>query len=275
QKQEEYWLNIYKEGTPKLNFPTDYPRPVNLSFAGDRYLFNLEPEETAAIKLLAVEKGVTLFMIMMAAFNALLYKYSGQSDIIVGTAIMGRHHVDLMDNIGMFVNSLAIRNYPGGEKTFLQFLSQVRENCIGAFANQDVQFEELVDKLKLERDNSRNPLFDVLLVVQNFEPAEFTALHESELKNVKISPYGLENKTAKFDLNLSVWEIGSEIQFQLEYATALFKPETIAEIADNYTGILKQITKKNDILLDAFSISNDLVEARSDISKMDKTEFIF
>ena len=269
-KQEEYWLSVFQKEIPKLNFPTDYPRPENLTFKGDWYLFKLVGEEAGAIHSFAVENKATLFMILLAAFNALLYKYSGQNDIIVGTGIMGRPHTDLQHSIGMFVNSLAIRNYPSGEMTFLQFLSEVRENCICAFANQDVQFEELVDKLKLQRDNSRNPLFDVLLIVQNFEQAKFV-----DVINVKFSPYHHENKTSKFDLNLAVWEIGSDIHFRMEYSTALFKPETIIEIMANYIGILKQVVKKRDILIDNLSVSNDLVEAKLNISQKDKSQFTF
>ena len=278
QKQEEYWLKVFEKEIPLLNFPTDYPRPENLSFKGDRYSFKLEGEDAESIYAMAVENKATLFMVMLAAFNALLYKYSGQDDIIVGTGIMGRHHADLLRSIGMFVNSLAIRNYPAGEKTFRRFLSEVRENCIGAFANQDIQFEELVDKLKLQRDNSRNPLFDVLLVVQNFQQAQLADSHESELVDLKISSYAHENKTAKFDLNLAVFESGEsekEIHFRLEYAADLFKPETITEIADNYLGILKQIIKKWDILLDDLMISNDLLEVKPGISSIDKSEFTF
>ncbi|HLP60992.1 MAG TPA: condensation domain-containing protein, partial [Candidatus Deferrimicrobium sp.] len=275
KKQEEYWLKVLENEIPKLNFPTDYPRPENLSFNGDRYSFKLIAEESESIYLMAVENKATLFMVMLAAFNALLYKYSGQKDIIVGTGIMGRHHDDLQRSIGMFVNSLAIRNYPAGEKTFRRFLSEVRENCIGAFANQDIQFEELVDKLKLQRDNSRNPLFDVLLVVQNFEQAKLVDFRESELADLKISSYYHENKTAKFDLNLAVFESGKDIYFRLEYGADLFRPETITEIADNYLGILKQIIKKWDILLDDLIIANDLLEVKAGISQIDKSEFTF
>jgi gramicidin S synthase 2/tyrocidine synthetase-3 len=275
KKQEEYWLKVFENEIPKLNFPTDYPRPENLSFNGDRYSFKLIGEESESIYLMAVENKATLFMVMLAAFNALLYKYSGQKDIIVGTGIMGRHHDDLQRSIGMFVNSLAIRNYPAGEKTFRLFLSEVRENCIGAFANQDIQFEELVDKLKLQRDNSRNPLFDVLLVVQNFEQAKLVDFRESELADLKISPYYHENKTAKFDLNLAVFESGKDIYFRLEYCADLFRPETITEIAVNYLGVLKQIIKKWDILLDDLVIANDLLEVKPGISQLDKSEFTF
>jgi tyrocidine synthetase-3 len=275
KKQEEYWLTIFKVPPPKLDFPTDYPRPGSLSFAGNRYVFELEETDAAAVKALAVENGATLFMVSMAVFYVLLYKYCGQRDIIVGTGIMGRPHVDLMHNIGMFVNSLAIRNYPCGEKTFAEFLAEVKESCIQAFAHQDVQFEELVDRLNLERDPSRNPLFDVLLVVQNFEQAKLEQVHQSLLDNVRVTPYAQENKTCKFDLNLSVWERDKEILFHLEYATALFKPSTIREIAANYLEIIKQVIQRREIPLEEVAIANGLQEVNANLSPLDKSEFNF
>jgi hypothetical protein len=275
QKQEEYWLNIYRESPPKFDFPTDYPRPGILTFAGDRYVFILEEGDSAAIKSLAAENGATLFMVLLAAFYVLLYKYSGQNDIVVGTGIMGRPHVDLMKNIGMFVNSLAIRNYPTGEKTCRQFLAEVKDSCVQAFANQDVQFEELVDHLNLERDPSRNPLFDVLLVVQNFEQEKLEDFRQGLLDNIPVTPYAHENKTSKFDLNLSVWERENDILFNLEYATALFKSSTIREIAANYLDIIRQVIYRRDIRLEEVTIAADLLEVKSTLSAVDKSEFNF
>jgi tyrocidine synthetase-3 len=275
KEQEEYWLHIYAGEIPRLNFPTDFPRPEALDFAGNRYRFILNKEEARAIKSLGLEHGATLFMVLLAAFNVLLYKYTGQSDIIVGTGIMGRPHPDLQRCIGMFVNSLALRNRPRGEKTYLQFLREVKENCIEAFANQDIQFEELVDKLNIQRDPSRNPLFDVLLVVQNFEQAKPANIRASQLKDVKFAPYEHENRTAKFDLNLSVWEKGDKILFSLEYAAALFKPSTAREIANNLMGILRLVINEKEISLKDIDISNELLEVTSTISQTDRGEFNF
>jgi len=275
QKQEEYWLNIYRESPKKFDFPTDYPRPGSLSFEGDRYVFILEQGDSVAVKSLAAENGATLFMVLLAAFYVLLYKYSGQNDIVVGTGIMGRPHVDLMKNIGMFVNSLAIRNYPTGEKTCRQFLAEVKDSCVQAFANQDVQFEELVDHLNLERDPSRNPLFDILLVVQNFEQAKLEDFRQGLLDDIRVTPYAHENKTSKFDLNLSAWERDNDILFNLEYATALFKSSTIREIAANYLEIIRQVIYRRDIHLEEVTIAADLLEVKSTLSTVDKSEFIF
>ncbi len=161
KKQEEYWLDLFGNEIPKLNFPTDFPRPGVQNFAGNRYEFILDKEETKKLSKISFENNSTLYMNLLSALNILLLKYTGQTDIIIGTAIAGRHHSDLTNIIGMFVNTLAMRNFPKGNKSYTEFLKEVNNNSIAAFENQDVQFEDLVDKLNLERDPSRNPLFDI------------------------------------------------------------------------------------------------------------------
>ena len=124
-----------------------------------------------------------MYMVLLSALNILLSKYSGQEDIIVGSPIAGRQHADLENMIGMFVNTLAIRNHPEGSKTYEEFLSEVKENALKAYENQDYQFEELVDKLNLRRDIGRNPLFDVMFIMQNMDAKVIT------LKNLRFKPY--------------------------------------------------------------------------------------
>jgi amino acid adenylation domain-containing protein len=242
KEQEDYWLNVYsnKHEIPRLNLPTDYPRPLVFNFAGDRYSFKLKDEEVSRLKEMDSENDVTstLYMILLAVFYVLLHKYTGQEDIIVGSGIAGRPHADLQRIIGMFVNSLAMRNQPTPGKTWREFLNEVKENSIKAFENQDVQFEEFVDKLDPERDPSRNPVFDVLFVVQNFEKSK----KELEDKQVGFAPYHSENKTSKFDLTLFAYEGTDEISFSLEYCTALFKKQTIQRLAAHFKRIIKQVT---------------------------------
>ena len=129
-------------------------------------------QETRELKKLAEEKNATLYMVLLSIYNILLAKISGQEDIIIGTAIAGRRHADLHFLIGMFVNTLIMRNYPAGDKTFGEFLVEVKERTLQAFENQDYPFEELVDRLAINRDTSRNPVFDVMLVLQNMAVME-------------------------------------------------------------------------------------------------------
>jgi len=237
--QEKYWLDLYSGEIPLLNLPTDYPRPGIFNFRGDRYGFKLGREETLRFREMAKANNATLYMNLLTAFNVLLYRYTAQDDIIVGSGIAGRRHVDLQELIGLFVNMLAIRNDPRGDKTYTEFLKEVKEASTRAFENQDLQFEDLVDKLRLPRDPSRNPLFDVVFVVQNFDVPEL------ETREVAFSPFEIENKTSKFDLSLYAFEKENdgEIEFLLEYCIGLFAQKTIQQMADHFITIIQQVLK--------------------------------
>ncbi|MCP4149528.1 MAG: AMP-binding protein, partial [bacterium] len=165
--QEEAWLKIFPGEIPELTLPTDYPRPIIRGFEGSHIAFQLTKEETAKLKETAKQNETTLYMAILSIFTILLSKLSGQEDIIVGTPTAGRRHAQLEKIIGMFVNTLAMRNYPQGEKTFKAFLREVKENSLFAFENQEYQFEDLVDRLSLRRDTGRNPIFDVMFNLLN------------------------------------------------------------------------------------------------------------
>ncbi|WP_432401628.1 non-ribosomal peptide synthase/polyketide synthase [Wukongibacter sp. M2B1] len=244
KKQEDYWFKVFEEEIPVLNMPTDYQRPAMQSFEGESIIFEVDNELTERIKKLAVKEGATMFMVLLAAYNTMLSKYTGQEDIVVGTPIAGRPHADLRNIIGMFLNTLAIRNYPEGKKTFKEFLKEVKENALKAYENQDYQFEELVEKLDIRRDMSRNPLFDTVLVLQNTEN------NMLEAEGLKITPYSSELNIAKFDLTLRGIELEDKISFDLEYCTKLFKKETVESIAKHFIKVLKQITKHDEICLE-------------------------
>lgn len=251
KKQEKYWLEKFKENIPMLNMPIDYLRSSVQSFEGDTVRFIIDNELTIKIHKLAYDSGATLFMILLAAYNVLLYKYTGQEDIVVGTPTTGRVHIDIQDIVGMFVNTLAIRNGPKADKTFKDFLLEVKENALGAYENQDYQFEELVDKLKIERDMSRNPIFDTMLTMQNIE------FDDIEVKDLEINDYEYENKTSKFDLSMNVEEVGEEINFEIEYKTKLFKRRTIERLGNHFIKILKEITKNPKAKLNEIEIVTD------------------
>ncbi|HEX3044895.1 MAG TPA: SDR family NAD(P)-dependent oxidoreductase, partial [Bacillota bacterium] len=167
KEQEEYWIHRFSDEIPVLNLPEDYPRPALQSFEGDRIEFEAGPEIQNQIHALNLKTGTTLYMALLAAYNILLAKYTGRGDVIVGSPSAGRPHADMENIIGMFVNTLAMRNYPADHKQVLEFLGEVKANSLEAYANQDYQFEVLIEKLNLERDLSRNPLFDVMFVLQN------------------------------------------------------------------------------------------------------------
>ena len=251
--QEEYWCQLYCDAPdlPKLDLPTDYPRPVLFSYKGDSFYFKSDIEDSVRFKEIGDRVGVTPFMNLLALFNLVLFKYTGQEDIIVGCDIAGRPHVDLQHVIGMFVNELAMRNHPHGEKSFIQFLREVKENSIKAFQNQDYQFEELVDRLNIDRDTSRNPLFDVEFAFQNFESSAI------ELKDVSFTPVEFENKTANFDIALDAMERGDQIYLRFQYCTSLFKKRTIEAMAGHLLNAMKAVTRDPGTLLADISILSE------------------
>ncbi|MCP4146221.1 MAG: hypothetical protein GY757_00595, partial [bacterium] len=159
--QEAYWLKTLAGQLPVLELPQDNPRPLVQSFEGDTIEFTVAKEEMQKIKAAADENNATLYMTIMAVYTIMLSKLSRQEDIIVGAPIAGRRHADLENIIGMFVNTLPMRNYPEEEKTFTAYLKEVKERTLTAYENQEYPFEDLVEKLALPRDTGRNSIFDV------------------------------------------------------------------------------------------------------------------
>ncbi|WP_283591502.1 non-ribosomal peptide synthetase [Clostridium butanoliproducens] len=248
EKQREYWLGKFNDEIPVLNMPTDYVRPAVRSFEGDVVKFQIEKELVEDINKLASETGTTLYMVLLGAYNVLLSKYTGQEDIVVGTPVAGRTHSDLDNIIGMFVNTVAMRNYPKGEKSFREFLEEVKETSLEAYENQDYQFEELISQLNIIREPSRNPLFDVMFTLQNFDTENI------EVDGLKFRPYEFENKVSKFDMTLSASESKEKITFHLQYSTKLFRRETIERLSKHYINILKEVTNNGEIKLSEIEI---------------------
>ncbi|MEK3854009.1 amino acid adenylation domain-containing protein [Cytobacillus sp. FSL H8-0458] len=235
KKQEGYWLNVFKDEIPVLNMPTDYPRPQIQRNEGHRLGFTLEPELTHKLKVLAKEKEVTMYMLLLGAYTALLSKYTGQEDIIVGSPIAGRHHEDLKNVVGMFVNTLAMRNYPRQGIRFTDFLKEIRENTLNAYDNQDYQFDELIERLNLQRDISRNALFDTMFSTHSATGTSF------DISGLTFEPINIDFNIAKFDLSLSAIEYTDLIKFDLEYCTKLFKESTMERLADHFKNLLQAI----------------------------------
>ncbi|MGB7604817.1 MAG: amino acid adenylation domain-containing protein [Lutisporaceae bacterium] len=246
--QEEYWLKQFEGEIPVLNLTTDYQRPAIQSFEGASIQFKIEEELTNKLRQIAKATGSTMYMVLLSTLNILLSKYSGQADIIVGSPIAGRPHADLENIIGMFVNTLAMRNYPSGEKTFEEFLMEVKENALGAYAAQDYQFEELVEKLNIARDFSRNPVFDVMLVLQNMDRGE------AAVEGISIKPYKSENRISKFDMIMNAVEIGNNICISIQYCTKLFNKATIERMYKHLENIMQAITENIDTKLSEIEI---------------------
>jgi tyrocidine synthetase-3 len=243
KKQETYWQETFREEIPVLELPTDYTRPTVKDVAGDRITFTIDKETLNQLHEVARQHGATLYMVLLAAYNVLLSRYSGQEDIVVGSPIAGRAHADVEHTVGNFVNTLALRNSPEGEQSFDSFLMKVKERALQVYEHQDYPFELIVDQLGVERDTSRSPLFDVMFIMQNMEQTAF------EIEGLTLSPYAFRHDVAKFDLTLSIMEKDSGLRCNLGYRTSLFKKETMLRLADHFTQILQYIAEMPSIVL--------------------------
>ncbi|OOM73736.1 gramicidin S synthase 2 [Clostridium puniceum] len=240
KKQEEYWLNRFKGELTILNILTDYERSNVQSYEGSRVIFNIGKALTDNLNKLAKDANTTLYMVLLSAYNVLLAKYSSQEDIIIGTAESGRTKAGLENIVGMFVNTVALRNYPEGNKTFKEFLNEVKDNTLRDFENADYQFENLIDKLNIKREASRNPLFDTMFVLENMD------LNSKE-SSEKINILEAEFNVSKFDLTLTAMEIENGISFNFEYCIKLFKKDTLEKIKEHFINILNSIAAESDI----------------------------
>jgi iturin family lipopeptide synthetase A len=228
---KEFWLNEFAEELIIPDLPGDFPRPEVLNFNGDSVDFELNAGSVLKLKAIAEEEGTTLFAVLLSVLNILLSKLSNQEDIIIGTPVANRGHTDLEKMIGMFVNTLAIRNFPKAEMSYKEFLSEVRSKTLACFDNQSYPYENLVEELRIERDTSRNALFNVVFVLYNTESVNFS------IPGLTLEQSYIPRKTSKFDITLSARESGGDLLLNFEYATSLFKKETI----DRFIGYFGKI----------------------------------
>jgi non-ribosomal peptide synthetase component F len=234
-EQLGYWRRQLAGAPTSLDLPTDRPRPALRSFQGRSRSFSLPAELAAQLKELRGREGVTLFMLLLAAFQVLLHRYSGQADIVVGSPVAGRNRSEIEPLIGFFVNTLALRGNLSGNPGFRELLGRVREVCLGAYAHQDLPFERLVTELQLERDMSRTPLFQVLFELQS------AALAPVALPGLSMHPIDVATGTAKFDLTLSMNETRQGLQGLLEYSTDLFEEITAERLLAHFQVLLQAI----------------------------------
>ncbi|MDG2156241.1 MAG: non-ribosomal peptide synthase/polyketide synthase, partial [Gammaproteobacteria bacterium] len=226
-RQVNYWRDQLTGAPAKLELPTDKPRPAVQTFNGDYVSRMLSSELQLALKEIARDNGCTFYMVLLAAFNVLLYRYSGQDDLVVGTPIAGRRRSELDGLVGFFINTLVLRSDASGQPTFLDFLERVRKTALGAYASQELPFEKLVDELQPVRDMSHTPLFQVMFILQN---APWDAENFEELK---ARPVPLQFGTAKFDLTLSMAERKDGLEAYFEFNTDLYEKATVERMLDH------------------------------------------
>ncbi|HJT64970.1 MAG TPA: amino acid adenylation domain-containing protein [Pyrinomonadaceae bacterium] len=229
-----YWQRQLHQ-LPVLHLPTDRPRPPVQTYHGARYLFPIAPELSTAVNNLAQQQRATKFMMLLAAFQTLLHRYSTQDDIAIGTPIAGRDRLETESLIGLFVNTLVLRGDLSGDPDFNELLCRVRDTAFAAYAHDDVPFEKLVEQLQPERDLSRTPLFQAAFVLQN-DPVQ-----SLEVSGLKLDPFPVDTGTAKFDLLLAIVEEPNGLRGSVEYNTDLFDPATIERMARHFQNLLASI----------------------------------
>jgi amino acid adenylation domain-containing protein len=237
--QFDYWTGQLA-GVPHLELPTDRPRPPLASQRGAERSATLPHATVEAARALGRGEGATLYMTLLATFQVLLHRYSGQEDIAVGSPIAGRTHPELEGLIGFFVNTLVLRGDLSGDPSFRELLRRVRRKAIEAYAHQDVPFEQLVNAIHPERDGSRSPLFQVMFALQN---APMPVLRAPELR---VTPLELSSTSSKFDLTLFATEVPEGLRLAMEYSTDLFDEATVDRMLAHYGTLVEGIVAQPD-----------------------------
>src|SRR5947209_64038 len=232
KQQLAYWQEKLAGVPESLELTTDYPRPSVQSFAGATHQFVLDAQLTRQLKNLAERQGGTLYMVLLAAFKTLLYRYTGQEDICVGSPIANRQYAETEGLIGLFVNTVALRSQVRGEDTFAGLLSQIRASCLEAYEHQDAPFEKVVDAVRPQRNMAISAIFQVMVTLQNAEMG--TA-------NQHIQIYPLDSGISKFDLSVDFTEGPGGLTGLAEYSTALYKRRTIERMAGHFTTLCRTI----------------------------------
>ncbi len=235
ERQLGYWRTQLLGAPPFLDLPTDRPRPPVESHRGATLSFDWSGELADRLRGLARAEGATLFMTLLAAFQVVLSRHSGQSQVVVGSPVANRSRPEIEGLIGFFVNTLVLRTDLGGDPTGRQLLARVREVCLGAWAHSELPFEKLVEDLRPERDASRNPVFQVMFVFQNLPPDALA------LPGLSVAAYELERTAAQVDLTLHLWETKQGLEGAFEYVTDLFDAATIERLAGHLRRLLEGI----------------------------------
>ena len=235
-KQKEYWLGELHDSVTKFEFPTEKKRPSIRTYKGKRLCTYLSKELTIALREFSRINGGSLYMGILSSLRALLYRYTNQNDIIIGSPIAAREHSDLFDQIGFYVNTLAIRSEISGSETFNQLFSQVKETTLKAYENQQYPFDKLVEDLNINKDLSRHPVFDVMIVLQN------DAKNNGDDTRDKLEDIVLEdNIYSKFDLLFNFEESEDHLVLNLEFNTDVYEENRIRQFVQHYKNILKII----------------------------------
>ncbi|HFX1904370.1 TPA: pyoverdine non-ribosomal peptide synthetase PvdD, partial [Pseudomonas aeruginosa] len=238
ERQLAYWTGLLGGEQPVLELPFDRPRPARQSHRGAQLGFELSRELVEAVRALAQREGASSFMLLLASFQALLYRYSGQADIRVGVPIANRNRVETERLIGFFVNTQVLKADLDGRMGFDELLAQARQRALEAQAHQDLPFEQLVEALQPERNASHNPLFQVLF---NHQSEIRSVTPEVQLEDLRLEGLAWDGQTAQFDLTLDIQEDENGIWASFDYATDLFDASTVERLAGHWRNLLRGI----------------------------------
>lgn len=236
--QIQYWREVFETLPEPLELPTDRMRPAVMSYRGAIRSTILHSDLVREVRELTRREGVTLFMTLLSAFKVLLYRYTNQEDLCVGTFIANRNHLATENIVGFFINSLAMRTDISGDPSFQTLLHRVKDAVLGAYSHQDLPFEKLLEEVNPERDLSRTPIFQVMMVLQNMPLPPFN------LKGLACQSVELDLFRSNFDLTLWFYETGPHLKAVMEYSTDLFDAETIAGMLQHFTELLRDAVHK-------------------------------
>jgi len=248
EEQIGYWKNRLAGAPSMLELPVDRPRPSVQGFQGATQTTLLPAGLVNGLKELSRQQGVTLFMTLLAAFNVLLFRYTGREDVLVGTPTANRHRVELDSLIGFFVNTLVLRTDLSGDPAFTQLLGRVREVAVGAFSHQDLPFDKLVEALQPKRDLSHSPLFQVMFVLQN------APTPPQQLGSLAFSDVPLDGKTSMYDLTLSLTEGEEGLNASIEFNTDLFEASRIERMMTHFQILLESVVAAPDTRISALPL---------------------
>lgn len=251
-----YWKVQLDQMPPFLELPGDRPRPRELSYRGSTLNVSLSKALTEELRVLSQREGVTLYMILLAAFQTLLYRYTGQTDIVVGSPIANRQNTEIESLIGFFVNTLVLRVDLSGDPSFTELLERVQEVTLGAYEHQDIPFEMLVEELQPERNLSFAPLFQILFVLQNAPRDELT------LSGLELSHMDVSNGTTHFDLTLQLEESETGLTGVIEYSVDLFDEETMKHLFEHLQTLLAAIVEHPDERISALPLLTETEKHR-------------
>jgi hypothetical protein len=265
--QLDYWRKELAGAPTVLELPGDRPRPPVQTFHGARFNFSFSVSLNEQLKQFSQAEGVTLFMSLLAGLSIVLSRYSGQTDILVGTTIANRNRTETEDLIGFFVNMLVMRTDLSGHPSVRELLRQVRARALEAYAHQDLPFEKLVEELKLDRELSRAPLTQVVFTLQN------APMDEVRLEGLRLSMVEVETETAKFDVVVNMWEERGEMLGWIEYNRDIFDEHRIRRMAQHYENVMREMLDHKDGMVEEINMltaeEDAMLEQQTEIEELD------